>query len=152
MARSYAGHPPLARLQAELNRLFEEALELGRGELAASGYPPIDVVEREDSILVLAELPGVAPDDCSVEIEADRLTVSGVRRPAGVAQGGASYSCMERERGPFGRSLVLPGPVDAGQADADLTDGVLTVRLPRVRDQRRVHHVPVFERERGEEE
>jgi HSP20 family protein len=90
----------------------------------------LDVVGSEDSVAVHASLPGVKPEDISVTIEDDVLTVSG--STATEDEGGDdTYLVRERRSGSFRRSLRLPDTVDADKAESTYEDGVLTVTLPK---------------------
>ena len=61
MAGKYASLFVISRFQAELDRLFQEALQMGEGQLAGGGWqPPVDIVENATSIVVLVEVPGEA--------------------------------------------------------------------------------------------
>lgn len=88
----------------------------------------VDVVEQEDRVMILVDLPGVDRDGLSVEIEGTKLVIEGTktrRHPAGAVK------VAERPWGKFRREFQLPAVVDPGAVSARLADGVLTVTMPR---------------------
>lgn len=92
--------------------------------------PPSDIFETEEGIVVLVELPGVAPEDIELHIEGDKLILRGARREV-CPHCKKSYRQMELRYGPFERLLALPCPV--GEGKASLRNGVLEIFLPRAR-------------------
>jgi HSP20 family protein len=123
----------LLRLQERLNVLLQASLAPGRPESVpadAAWIPAADAWETADGFVVQMDLPGVEEHDLQVQVEADRLVVSGRRRSTGPP---ASFHCMERSSGAFSRGFVLPERVDASQVRAALRDGVLRLELPKAR-------------------
>jgi HSP20 family protein len=132
----YSWHPyagPFGRLRDDLNRLFDERV-FGRGPLSAwltgRQFPRVNVSETEDALVVECEVPGLSKDDLDISIESGILTVRGEikrdedRKPE-------SYHRRERGAGPFERSIELPAKVDVEKVSAKLTDGILTIELPK---------------------
>jgi HSP20 family protein len=94
----------------------------------ATWAPPVDIEETDDAFIVEAELPGVKRKDLNIEIMGNELTISGEikeRERTGVLRR------RTRRVGSFFYRVVLPESVDAEKMDADLEDGVLTVRIPK---------------------
>ena len=89
--------------------------------------PAVDVVETDESWMLLLELPGVPKESLHVRLDGTRLTVSG-EKPT-LRPGRASVA--ERDTGPFRREFLLPFQVRAEGIKARLEDGVLTITLPR---------------------
>jgi HSP20 family protein len=115
----------IARLQDEMTR------HLHPTERRASGFvPPVDIYEDKDAIFVKAELPGVKSEDVQVHVENNILTVSGERKLE-KKEDREGYHRVERTYGTFTRSFALPNNVAADQVEAELTDGVLNVRIPK---------------------
>jgi HSP20 family protein len=94
--------------------------------------PPVDVLETPHSILITAEVPGVARDDIQIQVSDGWLLLAGTRRDHCVPC--EQYHRVERGHGEFQRSLELPTPVDGERVTADLRDGVLTITCPKSRD------------------
>ena len=121
---------PLLRLHHDMNRLFEGFFEdLPDARPYGAGYPALNTWEDGDSGYVEAELPGMGMDDIEVLVSGNEVTINGRRKID--AADGANWHRRERTQGRFSRSLSLPWDVDADKVEAKLTDGVLTVRLPR---------------------
>jgi HSP20 family protein len=93
--------------------------------------PRIDVEQREDSLVVSADLPGVQKDDVQIEISEEGLTLSGQRREereSGSTEAG--YRSVERNYGQFYRTIPLPDVVNREKLKATMRDGVLKITIP----------------------
>lgn len=104
--------------------------EWGGLEEAFDITPRVDVIDREEEILVRAEVPGVEKKDLDVELSGQVLTLKGERRHEEKEEKGTYYRA-EIARGGFTRSIRLPEGVDLEQAKADFKDGVLEIHLPK---------------------
>jgi HSP20 family protein len=93
--------------------------------------PAVDLSETATAFIITAELPGVSRDQVRIDVRDGRLTLQG-RRDARVPC--EQYHQVERGHGEFLRSFVLPHSVEAEDISADLTDGVLTVTVPKTTD------------------
>jgi HSP20 family protein len=119
----------LQQFQSEMNRLFDRWSDGGRAGGAAT-FPPVNVWEEGDAVLVEAELPGLDLKDLEIYVTGgNQLTVKGERKPLTPEKG--VWHRQERAYGHFTRSLTLPFPVDADKVDARLENGVLLVRLAK---------------------
>lgn len=96
-------------------------------------FPLLNVMDRGDAYIVVAEIPGLKADDINLKVEGDTLCLSGNRRPDEFA-GEVSYHRRERACGAFQRSLTLPRRVDSSGVEAAYKDGVLTVTLPILKE------------------
>ncbi len=119
----------LLALQEELGRVLRNpGFNLGISGYGA--YPPIDIFEDSDGMVIIAELPGVDPASVNLTLQANTLTLSG-NRPRGAAGEGGAYHRREREFGEFSRSIKLPEGLDMANANARCEAGVLTVRIAK---------------------
>jgi HSP20 family protein len=100
-----------------------------------------DVAETDEDYWITAELPGVPLENVKLEIEADVLTLSAVKRPLEEA-GPRNHQHVERRYGTFSRAFKLPEIVNKDDVQATMKDGVLTVRLPKA-EQARPRQIPV---------
>ena len=139
----------LAALQQELNQLFERLSEFDRADHPedAEWVPSVDIYECRGNVMVVVEVPGLAPDALRVAHADGRIVVTGERRERKPA--GGAFLCMERPQGRFTRSILLDAPVDIRQASAELSGGLLTITIPRVKDRR--GHETVISVRRDEE-
>lgn len=128
----------ISKLQAEMNRLFASILESHKTSLAAAATwdPSADILENAEEILVIVEVPGVAPQDLVVGVRRGVVTVRGSKKPAEGPSDSRKFLCMERFFGDFEKTIALPAPVNLRAAEATLKSGILTIRFPRVVDQR----------------
>jgi len=90
---------------------------------------PVDIRMAEAEYLIEAFLPGVSPEDVDVEIENNIVTIKGEIKI--VRNENDRYLLKERPSGIFQRSIELPDDIDANQVDAELKNGVLTLRLAK---------------------
>ena len=151
MTRPRAARPPmsaLAMLQQEVNELFQRLSILDRADrLPGSEWSPaVDVLELRDRVLVIVEVPGLAPESLRVVFRERALVLTGDRRAPRVGPS-ARFHCLERPHGKFERAIPLDLPVDITNSRASLRGGVLTVTLPRLRERRGRETVIPIERE-----
>jgi len=98
-------------------------------EAGAQGVP-LEVFETDETFLVRAEIPGVAPEDIEIELTGGVLSISGQKTDGQETEEGRRHY-SERSFGAFQRSLKLPYPVDSEQVTAEHRNGVLTVTLQK---------------------
>jgi len=94
-------------------------------------YPPLNMFEAEDSLLVVAEAPGLDSSDLNIASAGRTLTISSARKPLKLAGEGQGYHRRERPQGEFTRSLHLPEQFDLSRAEAKYDKGMLSVRVPK---------------------
>ncbi len=127
----------ISRFQAELDRLFQEAMQIGEGDLPLADWQPaIDVIETQAAVLILAELPGFAPADLKIEVRGTRVLISGTKASALPDAQRIKFHCLERGHGRFSREIHLLSPINTHQGTARLADGLLTLEFPKIRDKR----------------
>lgn len=92
---------------------------------------PVNLYDNERDLMVVAPMPGVGPEDISIDVTADgQLTLRAAQR--GEGQERIAYIAREWSYGPYERTLELPYPVDAMRANVSYGNGVLAITLPRV--------------------
>jgi HSP20 family protein len=130
------GHPFAGAWMRPWGEWMREA-----GELAHA--PRVDVLDRENEIVVRAEVPGVQKDDLDISMTDDALTLRGrveheERREEG------EYVFRETRRGAFSRTVPLPAYVDGSKVKARYRDGVVELTLPKTERSRR-HKIEIEE-------
>jgi HSP20 family protein len=90
----------------------------------------MDIVETPEEIRLIADMPGVTPDDLDIEFEQDQLNIRGRVEPR-QAEGKTRWLLREYGVGSFQRSVGTGRGLDTGRITAELKDGVLTVHLPK---------------------
>ena len=93
--------------------------------------PPVDIYEDEDGLVVLADLPGIAPAALDVRVEQRALTITA---HAQTAPSGSPVH-LEYELAGYFRQFQLPEEVDSARIQAELKQGVLRLRLPRAAEE-----------------
>jgi HSP20 family protein len=120
----------LNTLQTEMNRLFNSFFDEGGDSERRRWAPAVDLVEREDSLVLKADLPGMIEDDVNIEVRDNVLTIAGERKAEHEDKQNGYYR-VERSFGHFSRSLQLPQGVDASRIAASFDNGVLEVTIPK---------------------
>jgi HSP20 family protein len=121
----------LNALQGEMNRLFNSFFDEGNGSSAGRRWAPaVDLLERDDSLVLKADLPGLTEDDVQIEVRDNVLTIAGERKAEHEEKQNGYYR-VERSFGRFSRSLQLPDGVDADRIAAVFDKGVLEVTVPK---------------------
>jgi HSP20 family protein len=94
--------------------------------------PPADLLIDDDGVTVYMDVPGLRPENLEIELENEMLTVRGDRPfPYTHENGGGPVRSIERGFGRFERNLRVPRGLDPDAIEAELSDGVLTLRIPK---------------------
>jgi len=117
--------------RSQLNRLFSDFddsfASFGRSSVTT---PYTNVNDNGDELILQAEVPGMSKNDLQVKIQGNYLELTGSRK----AQAPEGYRAhrVERRSSTFTRSFTLAADVDADKVEAELSDGILTLTLPKV--------------------
>ncbi len=126
----------MVTLRDAMDRLFQESFirptQSWDRDLRERPFQlPLDVYTTPEEIVVVAALPGLTPDEVSIAIEGDTLTIKGELRPP---LENVEYLFQERPYGAFSRTLTLNVPVETDKAEAVFENGVLTLTLPKAEE------------------
>ncbi len=118
-----------------LNRVLDETFGAlpwndENGTITSAWLPPVDIFEDHDGLKMVAELPGVRPEDVKLSIENGVLTIRGEKKQVAEEESERVHR-YERSYGVFERSFALPSTVDADKIQAAYSHGVLTVTVPK---------------------
>lgn len=97
-------------------------------------FVPVNVKAGADEYVITALLPGVKAEDLSIQVVNETVTLQGTIK--GIGEEEDNYLVRECPTGKFFRTFSLPEPLDSGKAFADLSDGVLTLRVPKAEEAR----------------
>lgn len=100
-------------------------------------FPRVDVSETGREIKVIADIPGVDPEKVDIDVESDRLIIRGTIERESESEKGTKPYRYERAYGEFRRELTLPALVKEDQVKAVCKDGVLTITLPKLHEQKK---------------
>ena len=117
-------------LRENIDRFFDEPTLSGRGTPSVF-HPAVSIRETDKEMIVEADIPGVKDEDVDVEIEDDKVIIRGERKHQEETKR-EDYYHMESSYGSFSRVIGLPNYVDADKANAEVKDGILTVKVPKV--------------------
>ncbi len=117
-------------LGSMVDRFFNRGPFFRRATEDSKWVPAIEIEDKDDKLIVRAEVPGVDKKNIKVNIENDILTIKGeTKKEDEVKEKGYYYS--ERTYGSFYRSISLPAPVNKSKVNANYKDGILTIELPK---------------------
>lgn len=120
-------------LREAMDRLFQESVVRPTSSFiagAAHGAAPIDIAETADGYVVNATVPGLRAEDIQITLKGDTLSIRGERKGEEERKD-QNWLIRERRSTSFYRSVTLPTPVNADQAQARYENGVLTLTLPK---------------------
>ena len=142
MPKTFGPMLEVARIQSEINRLFDNLLDLGPDhEPGSSWMPNADILETREDLVVKIELPGVEPGRLALSVTSGNVVVEGEKERMPI-EGPAEFQAAEREFGRFRRVIHLGVPVNTRQARAELKNGLLRICFPKVPN-RRGEAVPI---------
>ena len=123
----------LTQLNRGLNRMFDEQRPASPcvDESDINWAPQVDLAESEEAFHLVADIPGVNPDDIEISLNNGILTIRGERNTKQEVNE-KSFTRRERHRGTFLRQFNLPESVDADTVKAKSAHGVLQVTIPKV--------------------
>ena len=110
-------------------RVFDDVMRsaLGTATNVNAFEPAIDVTASDDGILVVCDVPGMRKEDLEITVENRTLSLKGTRR---FDNDQGEQVLLGRSYGAFSRAFALSDHVDTEQLQAELADGVLSIRLP----------------------
>ena len=95
-------------------------------------YPKVNVYEYDDTIGIIAEIPGLDKKNVTVDVEEDILTISGDKHPDGFDTRGGKCITRELKQSSFKRSFNLGEHLDGDNVEASFKDGMLSISVPKV--------------------
>jgi len=119
----------LNQLQKELLSSKDESSS--EGSIATAEWAPaVDIKEETDKFMIIADIPGVKPEDIEVSMEAGVLTVKG-KKESETKTEKEGYKRVERTSGSFYRRFSLPDSADGDAINAKCKHGVLEIVIPK---------------------
>jgi HSP20 family protein len=124
----------LYQLQRRPGQGFNEPIRAFDGSVpavtTAAWQPVVDIFEEPDAIRLVAEVPGVRPEDLQISVAGSLLTIRGVKEQVAEAEAEKVHR-YERTYGAFERTFTLTASIDSSRIKATYTLGVLTITLPK---------------------
>jgi HSP20 family protein len=141
---------PFEEMEERMERLFEDFIPRGwmypfhwgqpmRREFPRfeMKMPKVDIIDRDNEVVLKAEIPGVNKEDLKVSVDEGTVTISGKTSHEEKEEKGDYYR-SEIRRGSFIRTVVLPRGVDGAKAKANFKDGILELTMPKLEKSKRV--------------
>jgi HSP20 family protein len=147
-ARALSPFEAMERRMEQMERMFEDFFPspwkrglglpslLGKSMWAEEWMPKADLIDRDNEIVVRAELPGVEKDDLDLTVTDNTVTIKGETKKEEKEEKGDYYR-SETSRGSFMRTFALPSEVDGSKANAEFKNGILELTLPKVEKSKR---------------
>ena len=126
----------VARIQSEINRLFDNLLDLGADDGPGGAWMPnTDISETADTLELRIELPGVSAHSLTVTVHGGQVVLQGEKKSPGLGTE-ATTQTSERVFGTFRRTIHLGVPVNTRRAAGVLHNGLLRITFPKVPNRR----------------
>jgi HSP20 family protein len=128
----------VASLQNSINKLFNDAFTRANvdEDFALSAWKPVvDIFDKDDAIVIHAELPGVKKEDVAIEVKDNVLTLRGERAESKEIKEDKYYR-KERTFGSFHRAFSLPAAINPDTIKATFKDGILEIEIPKPEEQK----------------
>jgi HSP20 family protein len=148
-ARVLSPFDEMERRMEQMERVFEDFFPMmpmrrgfgfpslwGKSLWTEEWMPKADIIDRENEIVVRAELPGVDKDDLDLTVTENSVTLKGETKKEQKEEKGDFYRC-ETSRGSFMRTFSLPCDVDGSKSKAEFKNGILELTLPKVAKSKR---------------
>lgn len=116
-------------LRRQMDRIFGEIPNFDRQD-RANWQPAIELQDTEESLILRSLLPGIEAKDLDIRVTKEAVAISGEHHPQ-------KYLRSEFRYGKFQRIIALPAAVQNDRVNAEFKDGILTLTLPKVIDERR---------------
>jgi HSP20 family protein len=140
----------------EMDRLFGRLFPRGLMRSMRPGWPAlselspyeirmprVDVVDKEEDVLIRAEIPGVKKEDLDVSVTDHTVIIRGEAQQESAEEEG-EYYLREMSYGAFSRSIPLPADVDTEKCRVSFKDGILEMKLPKAESAKR-RRIPIEE-------
>jgi HSP20 family protein len=124
-------------LRQAMDSLLQESIVRPRsgGGGATAVTLALDIEERGDNFVVTAPIPGMKPENVEISVLGDTLQIRAERRDERREEDeGKRWLLREQHYGAYERMVTLPSTVKADQANAEFTDGILTITLPKAEE------------------
>lgn len=95
------------------------------------GQLAVDVYQTDGELVIQTAIAGVKPEDLDITVQGDVVIIKGRREKANQEEG-VNYFYQECYWGAFSREIILPVEADSARAQASMTDGILTIRIPKI--------------------
>ncbi len=122
----------LMAMQDRMSHLFDETLSrIWKEEVPRRIWsPPVDILERENEVILKVDLPEVSQSDIEIKVEENTLMIQGERKFI-KEEPQENYLQIERPYGTFQRTFAIPRMIDLEKIKAAYKDGVLRIALPK---------------------
>jgi HSP20 family protein len=141
-AGQYPTQPADVATRDIFDRFFDERTRLDSlprilGRFDRAFFPRMDITETDTEVKAVADMPGVDPENIGIDVWEDRMRITGKSEREYESEGSERPYQYERTYGAFRREITLPAHIKEDAVKAAYKDGVLTVVMPKVEEERR---------------
>ncbi len=126
-----AGSEPLDPLKENLEIPLKNSEESNQETSQEEGQLAVDVFQTDNEIIIQSTIAGVNAEDLDITIQSDMVSIRGERKKE-IEVPAQNYFYQECYWGPFSRSIIMPEEINTEGVVAELKNGVLTIRLPKM--------------------
>jgi len=123
----------VSEVRSLMDRAFDDFFSRTPVTYDGIGLIDVNMLQTDDDVIVKASIPGVKPEDISISVSGDTLTLRGEIKEDQEFKN-ANYHIREIRQGSFARTMTLPVKVDSDKAKAEFENGVLSLTLPKAED------------------
>lgn len=123
----------VSEVRSLMDRAFDDFFSRTPVTYDGIGLIDVNMLQTDDDVIVKASIPGVKPEDISISVSGDTLTLRGEIKEDQEFKD-ANYHIREMRQGSFARTMTLPVKVDSDKAKAEFENGVLSLTLPKAED------------------
>ncbi len=135
----------LSRVRNEMERVFDSwfhrPMQIEWPDNGENWLPALDLIDSEAEITIKVDVPGMNPKDVNVSVTGNTLKITG-KKDTSKEEKGENYYVSERHGGSFQRMINLPDDLDSEKINAVQTNGVLTIKIPKLKTAK-PRHIPV---------
>jgi len=115
----------------EMDRMFGQMGQpLSVRSVPRGTFPAVNIYEQDNGVVLMAEMPGVKPEQLDLVVQGDSVTLKGQRQAEDLPNGDRFYR-RERPVGMFTRTVTLPEPINPDSVKAEYKNGVLKVHMEK---------------------
>ena len=128
-------NPANTSLNKQIDRMFDDFMGLHDAKNMTTWTPAVELIEKDDAFLLTCYLPGVSADETDVQVTQESVSITGLRKQNDLAEGERSlYSDVAY--GQFRRFVQLPARIQNTKVDAEFSNGILSLTLPKVEEEK----------------
>ncbi|MCX7785612.1 MAG: Hsp20/alpha crystallin family protein [candidate division WOR-3 bacterium] len=128
-------HSLVIRFIDDIEGIVEEFFDFPTIDTGFTFEPPVDILETDDTIYFVMEVPGVTQNDLNIAVGPSTIIVQGIKRPPDFLPAGASFYNLEIAYGNFRKRVLLPCRIETQPVRVALKNGLLMMQFRKYQKQ-----------------